>query len=158
MTALKAHEPTTEELTLAREAFEVVLISFSRKLERLEPSDFLARYHRLKFKIRCRAAFISRPLFLTVRRNGSKIAGDNFYTVPFFAEEMPIGADVEYELLSFDSFNLPFESLSVELCRHEDYLKRRVSPQHIEQAKKFATLKKANQSPDPTAPSRRGSA
>ena len=156
MIALEAHEPKAEELAFAHQAFDVALISFGRELERLEPGEFLPRYHRLKFKIRCRAAYAPRPLYLTVRRGGSKIGQENFYTVPFFAEEMSAGGEAEYELLSFDSFNLPFESVSLELCRHEDYLKRRVSPKHIERAMQFATRKKANQSSQPTPPSRGG--
>lgn len=138
MPTLQPHEPTFEELTLAREAYEVTLVSFDRTPEKLEPSDFLPRYHRVKLRIRCRAAHTDRPLFITVRRGRSKIAGENFYTVPFFADELKIGAELEYELLSFDSFNLPFETMSVEMCRPEDYPKRRVSSQHIERAKRFA--------------------
>jgi hypothetical protein len=134
---LEANEPTNRKLALAYQAFEVKLISFSRELEKLEPSDFLPRHNRIKLKIRCRAIFDSRPLFVTVRRHGSKIGADNFYTVPFFAGDISVGAEAEYELLSFDSFNLPFESISVEIAQSDDYLKRRVSLKHIERARKF---------------------
>ncbi len=146
-------EPSAEQLASAHRAFGVALISFGPDLERLEPGEFLPRYHRLKFKVLCRSAYAPRPLYLTVRRVGSRIDADNFYTVPFFAEEMPVGAEAEYELLSFDSFNLPFQSISVELCRHEDYLRRRVSPKHIERAKMFTTRTRANQTLEPTPPS-----
>jgi hypothetical protein len=132
------HEPTSEELNLAREAFEVELVSFKRELEKLDASEFLPRYNRLKLKILCRAPYKTRPLFLTVRRHGSKIATQNFYTVPFFAEDLPVGFEAEYELLSFDSFALPFQSISVEMCQPEDYHQRRVSAQHLERAKRFA--------------------
>ena len=141
MSAHEGHEPTEEELTLAHEAFEVALVSFRPELEKLDASDFLPRYHRVKFKIRCLASYNRRPIFLTVRRGGSKIGAENFYTVPFFAEDLPVGAEATYDLLSFDSFNVPFESMTVEMCGPEDYQKRRVSPAHIERAEKFATRK-----------------
>jgi hypothetical protein len=150
MIAIDAHEPTADQLVRARGAFEVSLLSFSRSLEKLDQSDFLPRYHRLALRIRCREAIDTRPLYLTVRRSGSKIAAENFYTVPFFADHLSEGSEADYDLLSFDSFNLPFESISVELCTSEDYLKRRVSPEHIERAKRFATRKGANQPPQTT--------
>jgi len=137
MCTFKPHEPTVQDLLLGREAYEVMLVSFSHTLEKLEPNDFLPRYNRVSFKIRCRSAYHHRPLFLTVRRHGSKIGADNFYTVPFFAGDIPLGSEIEYGLLSFDSFNLPFESISIEMCKPEDYAKRRVSSQHIERARKF---------------------
>ena len=138
MTQRKPYEPTSEDLALAREAFEVELVSFKRELEKLDPTDFLPRYNRLKLKIRCRAPYSTRPLFVTVRRHGSKITTQNFYTVPFFTQDLPVGSEAEYELLSFDSFALPFQSISVEMCRPEDYQQRRVSAQHLERAKSFA--------------------
>ena len=140
MNQRESFEPTSEDLEQAREAFEVQFVSFKRELEKLEPSDFLPRHNRVRFRIRCRSPYKARPLFVTVRRHGSKIGADNYYTVPFYAEDIPVGAVSEYELLSFDSFNLPFESLSVEMCQPDDYLERRVSLQHIERARKFASL------------------
>ena len=139
MTSPAHDEPTAELLRRASEAYDVDILSFDRKLEKLASTDFLPRYNRLRIKIRCRVPHAERPLYLTVRRHGSKIGAENFYTVPFFPEEIPLGTESEYELLSFDSFALPFESISVEICRHEDYLKRRVSTEHIERAKKFTS-------------------
>jgi hypothetical protein len=135
------HEPTATELAVAHDAFNITLLSFSRVLETLEPSDSLPRYNRVEFKIRCRASYEHRPLFLTVRRHGSEIREDNFYRVPFFAAPLSVGDEEEYELLSFDSFNLRFETISIEMCDPEDYAKRRVSVAHIERAKKFAKRK-----------------
>ncbi len=140
MTPLEPHEPTPDGLARAHLAFEVTLISFSRELHRLEPNEVAARYHCLKFRIRCRSTCDSRPLFLTVRRGSSDIGAENFSTVPFFAKALPPGAEAEYELLSFDSFNLPFASMTVEMCRFEDYMKRRVSLAYLKKARKFAWL------------------
>jgi hypothetical protein len=138
MKPLKAHEPAAEELALAHRAYDVALVSFNREPEKLESSELLPRYNRVKLKIRCRSTYSRRPLFLTVRRHGSKIGTENFYTVPFFAGDISAGTEAEYELLSFDSFNLPFAEISVEMCQPDDYLKRRVSLMHIERAKGFA--------------------
>jgi hypothetical protein len=137
----KNHEPTAIELAAAHDAFEITLLGFSRVLETLEPTDVLPRYNRVEFKIHCRAPYERRPLFLTVRRHGSEIRGDNFYTIPFFVAHLSVGDEAVYELLSFDSFNLHFETMSVEMCDPEDYAKRRVSVAHIERAKKFAKRK-----------------
>jgi hypothetical protein len=134
------HEPTNEELALAARAFEIRLVSFSRTLEKLEPTDYLPRYNRLILRIQCCGAYSPRPLFVTVRRHGSTLGSENYYTVPFFAGKMAAGERRQYELLSFDSFNLSFESVTVEMCRPEDYSKRRVSLAHIGRATRFATL------------------
>jgi len=134
------HEPTDDELTLAAGAFEIRLVSFSPTLEKLKPTDYLPRYNRVNVTIRCRRAYSSRPLFVTVRRHGSTVGPENYYTVPFFAGEMAVGEQHRYEILSFDSFNLPFESVTVEMCRPEDYSRRRVSSAHIDRAHLFATL------------------
>src|SRR5215468_4442496 len=120
MSRVQTHEPSADTLRSACDAYEVHLLSFNRELVKLEPKDFLPRYNRLRFTIRCRAPFTERPLFLTVRRRGSKLGAENFYTVPFFAGEISVGTEAEYELLSFDSFAVPFESMSVEMCRIED--------------------------------------
>jgi hypothetical protein len=140
MTPLEAHEPTAEGLALAHLAFEVAPISFSQELHRLEPNEVMARYHCLKFRIRCRSTYDARPLFLTVRRGDSDIGTENFCTVPFFAKALPVGAAAEYELLVFDSFKLPFANMAVEMCRFEDYLKRRVSLVYLKRARKSAWL------------------
>ncbi len=141
MALVENQEPTVAELAAAHDAFEITLLSFSRVLETLEPTDCLPRYNRVEFKIRCRGPYERRPLFLTVRRHGSQIRDDNFYTVPLFAEPLSVGDEAVYELLSFDSFNLRFDTMSVEMCDPEDYAKRRVSAAHIERAKRFARRK-----------------
>jgi hypothetical protein len=141
MALLQNHEPNPSDLTAAHDAFDITLVSFSRVLETLEPSDMLPRYNRVTFKIHCRAPYERRPLFLTVRRHGSEIGGDNFYTIPFFASPLSVGDKATYELLSFDSFNLRFDTMSVEMCDPEDYARRRVSAAHIERSKKFIKQK-----------------
>jgi hypothetical protein len=120
MAAVDSHEPTVAELAAAHDAFDITLLSFSRVLETLEPTDSLPRYNRVEFKIRCRTAYEHRPLFLTVRRHGSQIRDDNFYTIPFFLGPLSVGDEAVYELLSFDSFNLRFDTMSVEMCDPED--------------------------------------
>jgi len=141
MSALDAHEPSDAALRRARSAFEVTLTAFDREKVKIEASGLLSRYNRLTLRVRCVAPHGERPLFLTVRRTGSKIGAENFYTVPFFAGELPVGTAADYELLSFDSFALPFDGMSVEMCSPEDYLKRRVSSKHIERAKAFVSQK-----------------
>jgi hypothetical protein len=140
MPKLESFEPTSEDLEGAAQAFQLELVSFVRELVRLEPNDLLPRYNRVRFRVHCRSSYSARPLFVTVRRHGSKLGADNYYTVPFHAEAMPVGAMQEYELMSFDSFNLPFTSMSVEMCSPDDYRNRRVSLQHLERARKFASL------------------
>jgi hypothetical protein len=141
MSALEAHEPSAAALNRGRSAFEVMLTAFDSERVKIEASELLPRYNRMSLRLRCLARHDERPLFLTVRRTGSKIGAENFYTVPFFAEELPVGATADYELLSFDSFAVPFNGMLVEMCSPEDYLKRRVSPRHIERAKSFVALK-----------------
>lgn len=131
-------EPLPDFLVEAAAAFTLELLEFDPVARKLDPDDFLARYHAVRFRIRCRKSCDRRPLFPNVRRHGSKIAAANFYTVPFHAEVMVPGDSALYELLSFDSFNLPFRSLSIELCAPEDYRLRRVSAKHVERARAFA--------------------
>ena len=136
---IKSFEPSAEALRIALEAFDVVLVSFDRELEKLDPKEFLPRYNRLRISLSCRAPHTERPVFLTIRRHDSKIGKENFYTVPFFPEPISVGEKVAYDLLSFDSFAVPFERITVEMCRPEDYEKRRVSAEHVSRAKSFAT-------------------
>jgi len=88
---LKSFEPSAEALRIAREALDVVLASFDRKLEKLDPKELLPRYNRLRISLSCRAPHTERPVFLTVRRHGSKVGRENFYTVPFFPEPISVG-------------------------------------------------------------------
>lgn len=138
----KSFEPSAEALCIAQKAFDVVLVSFDRKLVKLDPKEFLLRYNRLRINLSCRVPHTERPVFLTVRRHGSKIGKENFYTVPFVPEPISVGEKVAYDLLSFDSFAVLFESITVEMCRPEDYEKRRVSAEHVSRAKNFATKTK----------------
>src|SRR5262245_51602705 len=105
----ESHEPTEQELAQAVAAFSIELVSFQPVLEKLEASELLARYNRVRFKVGCRLPCERRPLFVTVRRHGSQIGSENYYTVPFFAGDIAPGVVQQYELLSFDSFNVPFE-------------------------------------------------
>ena len=131
------HEPTAEALTRAGAAFRLELVSFDPVARRLSPEEFLPRYHCIRFRLVCCGRFDERPLFLVVRRPGSKLGPANFYTVPFNADPIQVGEVASYELLSFDSFNLPFEGVELGMCKPEDYLLRRVSPKHIERAHQF---------------------
>ena len=79
MPKCKSFEPSSEDLERAGEAFQLEFVCFGRQLERLEPNDFLPRYNRLRFKLSCRSQYNARPLFVTVRRNGSKIGADNYW-------------------------------------------------------------------------------
>jgi hypothetical protein len=140
MTKIGEHEPTEADLASAISAHRIAILSFDREPTKLHTSDFLPRYNRLRIAITRTEPYPSSLLFLTVRRHGSKIGAENFYTVPMFAEELDVGVQAEYELMSFDSFNELFDSMSVDMCTFNDYMKRRVSMKHIVRAKDFAKL------------------
>ena len=139
MSKIEEHEPTEEMLHAASDAHRVELVSYNRTLEKLEPKDFLRRYNRLRIKVQRLSDYPNSLIYLTVRRHRSKIGAENFYTVPFFVEDLRINAIAEYDLLSFDSFNLPFDSISIEMCDFKDYQKRRISKLHLERARKFVS-------------------
>jgi hypothetical protein len=132
-------EPTEDELRSAFDNCSIETLSFERNMEKLDASDFLPRYNRIRIRLRLGSSPRRLPLYLTVRRYGSTLGGENFYTVPFFPDGLEVGETGDFDLLSFDSFNLPFDNISVGMCLFADYKKRRVSAKHIERAKRFVS-------------------
>jgi hypothetical protein len=132
-------EPTEDELRSAFDTCSVETLSFERELEKLDSADFLPRYNRIRIRFSLGSSPRRLPLYLTVRRHGSKLGDENFYTVPFYPDGLAVGATGEFDLLSFDSFALRFDDISVGMCLFADYEKRRVSAKHIERARRFVS-------------------
>jgi hypothetical protein len=128
------HEPSPSRLEELREAIAVTLVSFDRKLERLYPADMLPRYNRITVDFHNRSAGPIAILLVTVHRDGSKLGAENFYTEPFSVPELADGSTCRYEFLSFDAFNLPFDSIRINLTTPQEYEKRQLGKKYIEKA------------------------
>ena len=112
----------------------VKLVGFDRQLERLYPNDFLPRYHRITVEFQNRSDSAIEMLFITVHRCGSKLGIENFYTVPLHVPELTVGRTARYEFLSFDSFNLPFDNVVINMTSPQEYEKRRLAKKYLEKA------------------------
>jgi hypothetical protein len=82
MRITNAYSPTEEELVQSAAAHRLKLVAFSLELERLEPTDMLPRYNRCRVIVEKIAEFLPEIIFVTVRRQGSKLGSENFYTEP----------------------------------------------------------------------------
>jgi hypothetical protein len=131
---MKPHEPSPSQLEELRQAVSVALVGYDRNLERLYPADVLTRYNRITADFHNQSASSVAMLFVTVHRDGSKIGAANFYTVPISVPELTAGSTCRYEFLSFDSFNLPFDGIRINLTTPHEYEQRRLSKQYLERA------------------------
>ena len=129
-----SHEPSPSQLEKLREPATLTLAHFDKKLVRLYPDDFLPRYNRITVEVCNKADSTIAMLFITVHRDGSKIAAENYYTVPLHVPELVGHTACRYEFLSFDSFNLPFESVRVNLTTSDEYAERRLAKKYLERA------------------------
>lgn len=134
---MKSFEPTSDQLSHIQSIVSVELVDFDRGLVRLNASDFLPRYNRVRVRIRSTTAPPSTTLYVTVRRHATSIGGENFYTVPIYCPELKTQGECVYDIYSFDSFNLPFEGLSVHMTDPEDYRQRRLAKAYIDRAKEL---------------------
>jgi hypothetical protein len=126
MKKINGVEVGPEAFAAAKAAHEVTLVSWQKRLEKLVPEDLLARYNRLHIRVyRCQP-YAFDILYLTVRRHGSSIQEKNFYATPLFTDGLAVDATAEYDLLSFDAFNKPFDSITVEICSFSDFTARQV--------------------------------
>jgi hypothetical protein len=127
-------EPSPVHLEELRQSVSVALVEFERRLVRLYADDFLPRYNQITAEFKNLTESPIATLFLTVHRDGSKLGAENFYTVPIHVPELVGRATCRYEFLSFDSFNLPFESVRINLATPEEYAKRRLAKKYLERA------------------------
>ena|ERR1022692_260551 len=126
MRITNAYSPTEEELVQSAAAHRLKLVTFSLKLERLEPTDMLPRYNRCRVIVEKVAEFLPEIIFVTVRRQGSKLGSENFYTEPILIGSLKIGDKSQYDLLSFDAFAIPFNDIEITLCTFPDFQKRKI--------------------------------
>jgi hypothetical protein len=131
---MSSHEPWVSQLEGLRGSVSITLVHFDKELVRLYPDDFLARYNRITVELHNRSDSSIAMLFATVHRDGSRIGEDNFYTVPLHVPELVGHSACRYEFLSFDSFNLSFESVRVNLTTPDEYTKRRLAKKYLERA------------------------
>lgn len=129
-----SHEPSASQLDGLRERVSITLIHFDKKLARLYPDDFLPRYNRITVDVRNQSDTPIVTLFVTIHRDGSRIGSDNFYTVPLHVPELVGNSGCRYEFLSFDSFNLSFECVRVNLTTPDEYANRRLAKKYLERA------------------------
>src|SRR6516225_7013218 len=125
------HEPSPDVLAQLCGAISVTLVGYTKELVRLHPDELLPRYNRVTADFYNKSASPAASIFVTISRDGSKIGGENFYTIPLNTPELGAGDKCRYELLSFDSFNLPFESIRINMTTPEEYVKRRLSKKYI---------------------------
>jgi hypothetical protein len=137
---MKSFEPTPDQLTYIQSIVSVELVEFDRGLVRLKEGDFLPRYNRVRVRIRSTTTPPSATFYVTVRRHETSIGSENFYTVPIFCPELRTQCECVYDIYSFDSFNLPFEGLSVSMTGPEEYRLRRLAKAYIERAHELTSL------------------
>jgi hypothetical protein len=131
---MSSHEPSPSHLEELRKAVSVTLFSYDRNFVRLYPADVLPRYNRITADFHNQSSSSIAKLFVTIHRDGSKIGAENFYTVPLCVPELSVGSTCRYEFLSFDSFNLPFDGIRINLTTPQEYEKRRLAKKYIERA------------------------
>lgn len=137
---MKSFEPTPVHLAHIKSIVSIELVEFDRGLVRLNESDFLPRYNRVRVRLRSTTTPPSTTLYVTVRRHDTSIGSENFYTVPIYCPELKTQCECVYDIYSFDSFNLPFEGLSVNMTDPEEYRQRRLAKAYIERAQELTTL------------------
>jgi hypothetical protein len=137
---MRLTEPDSAELLGLQEQVLVTLVGYETELVRLQKSDFLPRYHRLTVDFHNRSESTFDRIFVTVHRNGSTLAAKNFYTVPLHLSELKPHTRCRYSILSFDSFNLPFSSVQVNITTPEEYAQRRLSPEYMKRAPQLTTF------------------
>ena len=118
---MSKHEPSTSQLEKLIALVGVKLVSFDRGLVRLYPNDLLPRYNWIVADFDNRSPDPFGLLFVTVHRDGSSFGPENFYTVPVNVPELGGHARGRYAFLSFDSFNLRFESIRINLTTAQEY-------------------------------------
>jgi hypothetical protein len=129
-----SQEPTNETLGLLQNGVEVSLIDFDKTLTRLKPEDCLARYNRVRIRLKSNMEPPPSMVFLNVSRHGTSIGDDNFNTVPLHVPELAKFGDCVYDVFSFDAFNLSFESISVNLTTPKQLEQRCIGQAYIDRA------------------------
>ena len=137
---MKLTEPDSAELIALSEGLSVAFLSYDPKLVRLDAIELLARYNRITLDFHNHSDTTPDRVFITVHRDGSKIGADNFYTIPLHLPELLPHTVCRYAVLSFDSFNEPFQSIRVNLTTPEEYPKRRLARNYLERAHYLATF------------------
>jgi hypothetical protein len=106
--------PELEAVMRERAAFSVRLLRYDPRLQKQEPSNFLARYHKITLEvIKTRPVSIDQLTFI-VRRQGSKSGSTNVEYVSVPVGDLAVGVPTIVECLVFDPFNLPFENLEIQ--------------------------------------------
>jgi hypothetical protein len=131
---MSSHEPSSSQLEELSKAVSVTLAGYDGNLVRLYPADVLPRYNRITADFHNQSSSSIAMLFVTIHRDGSKIGAENFYTVPLSVPELSVGNTCRYEFLSFDSFNLPFSGIRINLTTPQEYEKRRLAKKYLERA------------------------
>lgn len=127
--------PIEELINWQNKCAQIQMINWKKELEK--ESDLICRFNRININIKTNEYAIEDFILITVRRTNSKIRIDNFYTVPIYVPELKITDFGKYTFLSFDSFNLPFDDLMIEITKIEDYKKREISDRYLERSKKY---------------------
>lgn len=74
-----------------------------------------------------------------MRRIDSELGAENHYTVPVWLGILEPGS-YEIEFSSFDSFNLPFSDLAIELTDHESFNHRILNDVALERSKVYSRV------------------
>lgn len=127
-------QPTDAMLDDAAVAVSIGAVNFCGDLERLRKQDFLPRYNRIELEILFRVEYLHELLLLTVRRRGSSIGEDNFYTYPMPASGFAVDRRYRVEFLHFDAFNLPFERIGVTPTTRGEYEQRQLNLNAVRRA------------------------
>ena len=133
-----------DQLAEIARGVSITLLRYDKELKRIKPEDFLPRYNELDLKITNGTNSDLSQLIVTVRRTGTKIADDNYYTVPLNTPELRSGSTCRYRIMSFDSFNLPFNDIFVSVASFDEMSKRQLSAKHLERARELTKFQGAD--------------
>ncbi|MBF9254841.1 hypothetical protein I2I11_16180 [Pontibacter sp. 172403-2] len=122
----------------------VRLISFSKELYKLHPSDFLPRYHKVRISITNNTEVVVEHLLLKVFRSGSVIGRDNFDTLPVLTYGLKPNETAEYELMIFDPFNEDFKEMEITIANQQDWEQRKKVDNWLQKAGEFSKRRKQN--------------
>ncbi|MGO8968847.1 MAG: SMI1/KNR4 family protein [Myxococcaceae bacterium] len=100
------HIPAFEAVMRERAAFSLRLLRYDPRLQKQEPTDFFARYHRITLEVtKARSVSIDRLTFMA-RRLGSKYGPDNVHYVSVPVGDVAVGIPTVVECFVFDPFNV----------------------------------------------------
>lgn len=140
ISAMSLYSLSAELLEKLSMSVVATMVGYDPRLVKLYPKDFLARYNRITVDLKNLSEHSFDLIFVTVHREGSKIGDDNYYVVPLHVPELTAHSKCRCDFLSFDSFNLPFKNIRINLTTSAESSKRQVSRAYVERSRDLTKI------------------